>query len=696
MSKQSKHSSNPTAGRTPAVVPALGLGGLCAAGLAVAIAMSPAASTGSGTSPGTGPVTDLRAAPMALVKPSSCDALLTAYREAAVDQLDRLGQVMPMAMPGLEGASQARTAADSSGSGAADSANVTAQGATTSGTGTNVQVAGVDEADIAKRSGDLLFSVQQTPRPTLTAIRLGSGSVAPQRIGSLRLPENPTSMLLDGKTALVISAVGGPMAYDSMNSSSRIAGMFSSSTRLDQVDLADPSNPRLVSSMTLESSSVAGARVVDGVAHLAVNSTPDIDLPAPKFSAKGEYLEKETKKAYREAIEATPLSRFLPKVTASSPDGSTRTADLLPCTDIAVPATPSGAGTLTLLSVDVAALDASGDRLAADGSTHREATGVLATGGTVYADADTAVVGLTDWGTGPSGASQGASTTLHTFTREAAGGGFGLGYAASGEVPGRLLNQFSMDVDGGYLRVATTSDPVVRTDPVPGVAPDASAPAVVRKSQSQVIVLKPDGRVLEQVGSVGGLGKDEQIYAVRFIGDRGYVVTFRQVDPLYVLDLSDPARPHVGGELKIPGYSAYLHPAGEHRLIGVGQDADVKTGRTQGLQLSLFDVSDPAAPQRLSSVAKPAWYSEAEYDHHAFSMSGDTVLVPFNSGSDAAAGLARYGLDGNALSGPRTLDDGGVARRSLIDPDRIIVLSDTAVTVYDRATSAKVGSDSLG
>jgi hypothetical protein len=121
------------------------------------------------------------------------------------------------------------------------------------------------------------------------------------------------------------------------------------------------------------------------------------------------------------------------------------------------------------------------------------------------------------------------------------------------------------------------------------------------------------------------LGKGEQIYAVRFVGPVGYVVTFRQVDPLYTLDLSNPRLPRVVGELKIPGYSSYLHPLGADRLIGIGQDAD-EQGMVKGSQVSLFDVGDPADPTRLDMFPIRGW-SDAEYDPHAFLYWPDEELV---------------------------------------------------------------------
>ncbi|MGH9004349.1 MAG: beta-propeller domain-containing protein, partial [Acidimicrobiia bacterium] len=173
-------------------------------------------------------------------------------------------------------------------------------------------------------------------------------------------------------------------------------------------------------------------------------------------------------------------------------------------------------------------------------------------------------------------------------------------------VDGTLLGQYAMDEHDGHLRVATTSGPAF-----------GGAEAEAQTSESHVLVLDPGNGALETVGSVSGLGRGETIRGVRFLGDVGYVVTFRQTDPLYTVDLSDPAAPRVVGELKIPGYSAYLHPVGEGLLLGVGQDA-TDTGRRTGAQVSLFDVSDPAQPRRLDQVDLGQGSSAAEFDHHAF------------------------------------------------------------------------------
>jgi uncharacterized secreted protein with C-terminal beta-propeller domain len=160
----------------------------------------------------------------------------------------------------------------------------------------------------------------------------------------------------------------------------------------------------------------------------------------------------------------------------------------------------------------------------------------------------------------------------------------------------------------GHLRVATTTD---------GATVGMANPDQMPASESGVHVLAQRDRSLKEVGSVTGLGKGERIYAVRFTGPIGYVVTFRQTDPLYTVDLGDPTNPVVRGELKIPGYSAYLHPAGPNRLIGIGQDA-TEQGRVKGTQISLFDVGNLAEPGRLASYTLSGAHSEAEFDPHAF------------------------------------------------------------------------------
>ena len=193
------------------------------------------------------------------------------------------------------------------------------------------------------------------------------------------------------------------------------------------------------------------------------------------------------------------------------------------------------------------------------------------------------------------------TTTIHRFD---ATDPLSVEYTGSGEVAGWLYSQWAMSEHDGVLRVASTTQ-----SPFWGFRQASS--------QSLVTVLEPREGSLEAIGVVSGLGIDEQIYAVRFVGDAGYVVTFRQTDPLYVIDLSEPSAPRVAGELKIPGYSAYLHPIGDSLLVGVGQDADLN-GQVKGTQVAVFDVSDPFNPRQVDKLTLPGAYSQAEWDHHAF------------------------------------------------------------------------------
>ena len=190
--------------------------------------------------------------------------------------------------------------------------------------------------------------------------------------------------------------------------------------------------------------------------------------------------------------------------------------------------------------------------------------------------------------------------------------------------------------------------PLATTAPA-NTAPGSTPKPTPKLSEGWVTVLAVDGKRLTTVGAVTGLGRGELIRGVRFVGDVGYVVTYRQTDPLYTVDLSDPAKPQVRGELAVLGYSAYLHPAGDGRLLGLGQDG-TEGGRSTGLQLSLFDVSDLGSPTRLDRVRLAEAWSDAESDHHAFTMAGDLVLIPYNSWTSVASKNGSEKVDGNLMN----------------------------------------------
>jgi len=211
-------------------------------------------------------------------------------------------------------------------------------------------------------------------------------------------------------------------------------------------------------------------------------------------------------------------------------------------------------------------------------------------------------------------------------------------YQKSSEVPGRVLNQFSMDEKDGFFRIATTKD---RTwsyiwSIINDNSASSSKDAVVsneqtneQKSYNNMYVLDSDMSI---VGKLENVAEGEQIYSVRFMQDRAYMVTFEQTDPLFVIDLSDNTNPKVLGQLKVPGFSNYLHPYDDTHLIGIGQDTkENKYGGivTSGLKLSLFDVSDVANPTEVDSykVGDIGSTSQALYDHKAFLFSLDKNLL---------------------------------------------------------------------
>ncbi|PKK86186.1 MAG: hypothetical protein CVT48_02290 [Thermoplasmata archaeon HGW-Thermoplasmata-1] len=186
--------------------------------------------------------------------------------------------------------------------------------------------------------------------------------------------------------------------------------------------------------------------------------------------------------------------------------------------------------------------------------------------------------------------------------------------AATGKVTGHVLNQFSMDEHEGYFRVATTTE---REWWRGGEGND---------TQNNVYVL--DSK-MKTVGKLEGLAKGERIYSARFMGDKAYIVTFRQVDPLFVIDLSSPTAPAVLGWLKIPGFSEYLHPYDDSHLIGVGRNA-TEEGWTNGVKISLFDLTDFSNPKEMSNYVIEGAWSEAGGDHHAFffDRTRDLMVVP--------------------------------------------------------------------
>lgn len=191
-------------------------------------------------------------------------------------------------------------------------------------------------------------------------------------------------------------------------------------------------------------------------------------------------------------------------------------------------------------------------------------------------------------------------------------------FAKAGDVPGSVLNQFSMDECNGYFRIATTDSTSWNSE----------------SNTNNLYVLNEN---LETIGKIEGLAKGERIYSVRFMGNRAYMVTFVETDPLFVIELSNPTTPTVLGELKIPGYSKYLHPYDETHLIGIGEDTEVVNYGygdrvvTNGMKMAMFDVTDPNNPKELYNVkiGEKGTYSELLYNHKALLFSKEKNIIAF-------------------------------------------------------------------
>ena len=198
----------------------------------------------------------------------------------------------------------------------------------------------------------------------------------------------------------------------------------------------------------------------------------------------------------------------------------------------------------------------------------------------------------------------------------------GIEYKCMGKVPGYIKNQFAMSYDGEYFKIATTKNNVtVDGDAVSMSIDDRTNNLYILNNQMQI------------VGKVEDLAKGEMIQSVRYIGNTAYVVTFRQTDPLFVIDLSDPTNPTVKGKLKITGFSEYLHPITNNLLIGVGQDG-TESGTNGDCKISLFDVSDPNKPFEASKVTvangSANVYSPVSSNHKCFvKLSENEFAVPF-------------------------------------------------------------------
>jgi uncharacterized secreted protein with C-terminal beta-propeller domain len=567
---------------------------------------------------------------MALVGYTSCDSLLAGLRGHTAAQVGPYGLSDGSVVYGLtpEGVVRSSAAAAPAAGGAADSAGSGSSAPDHSGT--NVQETGVGEPDIVETDGRRIVSVSNG---VLRIVDAATHEITGTLDLSMYAGAQSAQLLMSGDRVLVVLGSGysgGPVGY------AYPRGSGAGSTVL-LVDIAG--SPGVLDTLHT-SGGYVDARMVGHTARLVVQSGPQVSFPQLPDGTTDQQRTARNRAIVRHA----PLSTWLPTFSVTSSGGTTQQA--VPCTSVSHPARYTGTSMLTVFTVDLAGdlQDTQPISLAADAAT-------------VYASPTSLYVAGVQYGV------RSATTQLHHFDISGSGK---PRYVGSGTVPGTLLNSYSMSEYAGTLRVVTTRWPGYYGGPIPMPvdAPTAAVaggkavgnggtgsagaggassgvPSNVPSNSGDTSVYTLDAHTLAVVGHVGGLGRGEQVHAVRFLGALAYVVTFRSVDPLYVVDLHDPAHPHTAGSLTITGYSDYLHPLPDGRLLGVGENVN-SASMVTGLQVSLFDVSNPTTPTRLARVTRAHSPSETPIDPHAFLYwpASNLAVVPIDSWEPSQSGAA--------------------------------------------------------
>jgi hypothetical protein len=598
-----------------AVVAVAGLGGVFLLGVAVG---QLGTSADRHPAPGVVDSPPLKLANADLRTPSDCQDLLDSYISRSLDRVTAWGWHGPF-MYAYDGAFP--TELDNSGGVAAAppgpaplpaSGRAPAQG--NSDTGTNVQEVGVDEPDTVKTNGDLLL---RTDGSTVRVYDVTGDS--PSLQGDLALPS------LDGPELLLAGDEGVALGTDTTQDGEV--------TRVITFDVTDPSHPQITSNRTFHAATVRAVQhgtVVRLVLSAGLPDLPDFVEPKPWRSQDSALAHN------KQAVRDSTIDDWLPTVTTYDVSGdATSTDPLVDCRRVAIPADEhADPGTMPIVAFD----------LADPGSLVTSA--VATTTSLAYVSTDRLYLASSGWGSwgvtppGPcclegdvtsSPVQELGTTRIYDFALS----GLDATYVASGEVEGMIRDRWAMDSHDGVLRVAV-------------------GPSNQTGNFNSVLTLTEQGSDLMLAGRVDQLGVGEQIKSVRWFDDLAIVVTFQQTDPLYVIDLSDAAHPRLVGELKIPGYSDYLHPIGDDRLLGVGQDA-TSTGMTMAAQVALFDVHDLAHPRRTDVVRyQNGSQAMAGQDPRQFTWLADrsTALTVVSSGGYGASTgwVSVLRVDGNSIT----------------------------------------------
>jgi inhibitor of cysteine peptidase len=459
---------------------------------------------------------------------------------------------------------------------------------------TNIQVAGVDEPDIVKTDGTYLYVVANQTVYIIKAYPPAEATIL-SRITITNV--TISNIFIRGDRLVIFGDSGGSYAYPLLGGDAKVAvdslniwwgGV--SQTVIDIYDIGDRSNPVLTKDVRIDGG-YFDARLIDEYVYVvATEYTYDI---------------------YR-AVDEKNYTLTVPKISIDEENTT------IPPTDIYYVDVPELSDTMThVISINL------------DTNIVDEKSFMLGSSQTMYVSRNNIFLASAHYPYYPilymqrttsSSASEQETTILHKISINTGN----ITYIAQGEVPGHILNQFSMDEHNGFFRIATTSGNNWNEG---------------SQTSNNIYILD---ETLNQVSKIENIAPGESIYAARFLGDRAYLVTFVQVDPLFTVDLSDPYNPRILGELKIPGYSEYLHPYDETHIIGIGKEVDPSIDAEKvhtpgavyytailGLKLALFDVSDIEHPVEEAKVVigNRGTDSPALYDHKAFLFDKDKQLL---------------------------------------------------------------------
>jgi uncharacterized secreted protein with C-terminal beta-propeller domain len=487
---------------------------------------------------------------------------------------------------------------------------------------TNTQVAGVDEADFVQNDGTRIAVLAGGSLHLLS-------SWPPQDLAeaaSLKIDGWPRDMFLAGNQVVVFSNVyipraieglrpicaPGPVAVGGAAAVDAFCGYWASDvTQITTVDVTDLSHPTITAEILLPGSYLSARRIDERVRVVMSDNLPFPDgvrywpdLP-PGASTEDRNKAFDALEAANEAlIRARTLDDWLRKGEVRTPAGGT-TPIAYNCTDFALSSAPTRPGLLTVATVDL-----STDSL-------KSRTAVLAEPGTVYASKDTLYVATNHWWWWPE-IGQSDATYVHAFDLTDPDK---APYLGSGTVDGTVRDQYAMDEFAGSLRVATHLTTRVAD----------GTPWGTLKGANRISVLTLSGGALQLTGKTADYGADEQTFGTRFLGPRGFVITARQVDPLFTFDLSDPAHPTKVGELQMPGFISYLHPVDDTHLLGVGREPGASS--MMQLKIALLDVTDLSNPkaQAVQLVGEGWSFSDALWDPKAFTWlpAQKMLAIPF-------------------------------------------------------------------